>query len=188
MVFTDLNIEQSLAKYLADLFSAAGYKIYWWDTKQTVGSQSVQVTFVREFPEDPAYLVNSDQTNLTDSHIKVPALTIRSVSTPSADDGTRLGIGESIFDWEAEVRVEGFADNEKQWYEFTKLFQTWLMNPDVRVPVADYQADLTNTTPTINSQYMRFFDKDLRRTELDASFPVAARYFIGFAATARFIE
>jgi hypothetical protein len=186
MAFTDLNIEQSIAKYLADKFSAAGFQIYWWDTKQTVGSQPVQVTFMREIPEDAAYLVHQSETQ-TDNLIRVPAFTVKCLKSPKTNWEDRQGIGESLFAWTAEVRVEGFADNEKQQYDFMSYFKDWLMHPDIRVELADYHSDLSVANPVALPEFILFQDCDLRKAEL-LNVPDAARYFIQFAATARYIE
>lgn len=183
--FHDLNIEQSLASYLASKFVDEGLEVYWKNTQQTQGAGDDTVTFVRDFPEDPTYLVMPDQ-ELRDSTVRVPAITVRCTLPPSARETDAMGIGETVMDWRAELRVEAFAATERQWYNFRYYFSRWLANEQVRIPIADYAADL-EATPDADPQPLRIENPDLRPQEFNSDIE-AARYYIQFAATLRFAE
>lgn len=188
MVFTDLNLEQSVARYLANQFLAASYSVYWWDTKQTEGTGTT-ISFVRDIPADPVFLVRYSEPQ-QDHLIRVPCIAVTTPVSPKTDDTNRMGIGEQAFQWSAYCRVEAFADTEPQWYALTSLLQSWLMHPDVRISVANYQADLTNAVPTIVTEKIQFSETMLAKKELGKSvtMPEASRYYIAFSASAKFVE
>jgi hypothetical protein len=185
--FTTLNLEQSLARFLADAFLSRSYQVYWRDTKQTEGTGSPTVTILRDFPDTPAYLVHQSETQ-EDHLVKVPAFAIQCFVDPWTTAFERLGVGESAFTWRAEVRIDGFADSELQWYALQKMFQE-VCNPDARITLRDYQADLTIATPPTAVDYVELDNISIRRLELGGpDQPSAARYYINVSATARYPE
>lgn len=186
MKFTSLNIEQNIARYVADNFKAKGYDIYWWDTKRYEGSGSRVLTIVREFPEDPAYIVS--QSEPQENHlIRVPAFTVQSFRDPTARDVDRTGIGDLSFEWSAGIRVDGFAGSEKEYYDFAAWFREWF-NPNTRIPLRDYHVDLTNPAPPIEFEPITVEDVDIFRSESREATPAATRYYVAMTAIAKFIE
>jgi hypothetical protein len=187
-IFSDLNIEQSIVEYLADKFTQDGYSVYYWDTKQLVGDASEQVTFIRNIPEDPAYIVGPSAPQ-QDHTVRTPFLTVYCSQSPRATQRDRMGIGEKIFDRRADVRIECFASNELEWYTITSLFVDWLNDPDVEIEIRDYQEDLKDVPSDPYTEVIRLEETLLRKVETDSKLvPVAARYLIQFSATARCIE
>lgn len=185
-IFNSVNIEQSIVQYLATKFDSKNYSQYYYETKQLVGSETNRITFLRSIPEDPSYFVLPNQPQ--DDHlVRVPVVCVRVAGGPSTEDADRMGIGESAFDWKAEVRIECLAASELQWYTFEAWFHDWLLHPDIRIDVYDYLADLTSSSPDLSGEVIRLQDIDFKRIEL-SNVPVAARYYTAIAATARYIE
>lgn len=183
-ILTQLNLEQSIARYLADSFKTAGYNILWKDTGQTesVGGEYT-VTFARRFPEVSADFANHGQAS-GPSVINVPAFTVF-CDVPSTGPQDRQGIGESVFEWQASVTVDGFADDELQWYKFKTLFAQWF-HPDVYVALYDYESDLSDATPTAADGYIQFIDASVLDSELVDK--PAVRYYLNIGSTALFVE
>src|SRR5512140_1773583 len=104
MIFTDLNIEQSIAKYLAGLFTTKGFRIYWWDTKvlEAGGDNAQIMTVVREYPKDQALIV-SQSVPQTDNVVRTPAVCVTVEHSPYTSNKDLMGIGEQAFDWSAEL-------------------------------------------------------------------------------------
>jgi hypothetical protein len=194
MLFTEINIEQSLAKYLSEKFAAEDYRTHWWDTNVTSGEGSKQITIIRNIPEDPAYLVlpQTQQAaplpEVQQRLVPVPLLSATVGSSPKTELSRRMGIGEGVFEWLAEVRIEGFASSELEWYRLLAWFKVWLMHPDTRIEVRDYERDLTDPDPDPTGEYLWFRDCDLVKQELPTGLPDAARYYVQFGASARFID
>lgn len=185
MVLTSLNIEQSVAKYLADKFKDQGYNILWFDSGQveSVGG-SETITLVRDFPDDITHMAPQDgQTG--PSIVNVPAFSVYT-TVPNTDKSRRQGIGEGVFEWQADVRIDGFTDTELQWYRFSSWFQTWFGNPDVMVDLYDYESDIDSATPTLADEKLQFAETTISRRELDAR--PAVRFYLNIAATLLFIE
>lgn len=187
-VFTRVNIEQSFSRYLADKFIEAEYAVYWFNSKQTEGvATNGTVTLLRDFPENPAYLVGPSETQ-EDHLIKVPALSIRS-KPKTTQASERQGIGESLFDWASEVRIDGFAATEEQWYTFSNLFSDWF-TPDTLIELRDYQSYMyLADTPPVEDDQIRLENIMIDIDEAKGnSIPSAARYYIWIGTTARFVE
>lgn len=184
-VWTPLNLEQSLARYLADQLKSEGYDIKWYDTGQleSVGGD-ITMTILREFPEEPKNFAR--QNGPTGAGIiNVPAFSVFA-SSPSTRNSERMGIGESAFQWQMDARVDGFVDTELQWYGFAKLFKEWFGHPDIRVSLRDYESDLTNPNPVECAEKVQFIDADIFRRELQEQ--PAVRYYLNVTMTALFIE
>ena len=184
-LLTPLNLEQSIARYLADQFKAAGYNVYWKDTGQTEDvSGSYTVTLLKKFPEEAANFANHGE-SAGPTAINVPAFVVY-CDVPQTDPSTRQGIGEGVFEWEAGVTVDGFADDELQWYIFKGLFKDWFGDPDVYVTLYDYQSDLTNPSPTAADGKIQFVNTSILDTELNER--PAVRYYLNINSTAIFVE
>lgn len=185
MNFTPLNIEQSLARYLADRFKEKGYNIKWFDSQQVedVGGAKT-VTLVKDFPAEATNLASHDGQKGANI-INVPAFSV--FATPAVTEmRARQGIGESLFQWQATIRIDGFADTELEWYHFSGYFSEWFGNPDTTVTLYDYDADLTSNTPTALDQRIQFVETDIGRVELDER--PAVRFYINMSITAIFVE
>lgn len=182
--FTPLNIEQSVAKFFADKLILEGYQIYWKDTKQTEGVASDTVTILRQFPEEAAAFALPDVTQEA-GIVKVPAFSVFA-NLPSTNETKRMGLGESIFEWDIGLRIDGFLDTELRWYQFAGLFQGWFGNPDTRITIYDWEADLNNASPPALTPYLQLDSTDIVRQEL-AGLP-AARYYLSVNTNAKFIE
>jgi hypothetical protein len=181
--FTPLNVEQSIAKYLADQFQTEGHQIYWHDTEQTEGSGSTEITLLRSFPLDPTLLVGQGTTREV-GMIKVPAFAIF-MDRPETKEQDRMGIGESVFDWASSVRIDGFVDTEYEWYVYQNLLKDWF-HIDTRIDLYDYQADINNASPALGSSTLGLTSTQVFRRELD--FTNAARYYLFLSTTATYIE
>ena len=187
-VFTRVNIEQSVSRYLADKFIEAEYAVYWFNSKQTEGlATNGTVTLLRDFPENPAYLVGPNETQ-EDHLIKVPAFAIRA-KPKNTSASERQGIGENVFEWSSEIRIDGFTATEEQWYKFSTLFSEWF-NPDTRIELRDYQAYMyLSDVPPVEDDHIRLDNIMIDIDEAKGnSIPSAARYYIWIAATAKFVE
>lgn len=184
-VFTELNLEQSVARYFADKLIDQGYSVHWHSTKQTEGV-GLAVTIIREFPKDPTYLVLPDQP--ADSNkVRIPAFTI-TAANPKTEARKRLGLGESIFEWTAELRLYGLVDTEQRQYAFVRLLKDWFGHPDIRVDLLDQEADLQNPNPPVQEEKIQFTNVDIYREKLSLELPAATHYYVQLAATAQFIE
>jgi len=181
--FTPMNVEQSIAKYVADKFKLAGYKIYWRDTGQREGTGAVEVTILRDFPTTANLLVQQDAP-LLPGQIRAPAFAVIA-NSPTTGPASRLGIGESIFEWNINVRIDGFADTELQWYKFQTMFKEWF-HPDVRLDLLDQEANINTASPTIATQKMHLGFTQVFRRELE--YDNAARYYLFIGSIATFIE
>jgi hypothetical protein len=181
--FTPLNVEQSVAKYLSTQFQGLGNKIYWHDTEQTEGSGSVEVTLLRTFPTDPTLLVSQSTTREV-GMIKVPAFAIF-MDRPETGEADRMGIGESLFEWSASIRIDGFVDSELEWYKYHNLFKDWF-HIDVRIDLYDYEADINSTDPSLAPNKLHLNSTQVFRRELD--YTNAARYYIFLSTTVTYIE
>lgn len=181
--FTTLNIEQSVAKYLSDQFQTEGYKIYWHDTGQSEGSGDTELTLLRSFPREASLIVHQDATREV-GMIKSPAFATYA-DRPSTNDYGRIGIGEGLFEWQAGVRVDGFADTEYEWYLLQNFLKDWF-HPDIRVDLYDYQADINSASPDLVEHKLFFESTQVFRREL--GFTGAARYYVFLSTTATFIE
>lgn len=184
-VFTELNLEQSIARYFANKLLAEGYSVYWHETKRLEGVGPA-VTILREFPRDPTYLILPDQP-LDSQKIRLPAFTI-TAANPKTDVSRRLGVGESIFEWTAEIRLYGLVDSEQRWYEFSKHFKHWFGHPDIRVDLLNQEADLTNPNPPIATEKIQFTNVDVYRDKLSIELPTTIHYYVQLAALATFVE
>ena len=181
--FTSMNVEQSVAKFLADLFVTAGYKIYWKDTGQTQGTGSTVITLLRDFPPSANLLIKQSSV-LAPGEIKVPAFAI-SAGSPTTSYAERMGIGETIFRRTMNIRIDGFVDTEMQWYKFETLFTTWF-NPDIRISLYDQETNINNPAPTAATQKIHLEYTQVFRRELD--YDTAARYYLLVGSLATFIE
>jgi len=182
-IFTPLNIEQSIAKYLATKFIEAGYKIYWYDTGQQEGTGSVIVTLLRDFPPNATALVRQSATPAA-GQVRVPAFSIVA-NAPGTTSAQRMGIGEAAFEWSAMLRLDGFADTELQWYKFHNMFKDWF-GPDTYITLYDQESDINSDDPTAAEQKIHLLVTQTNRMELD--YDSAARYYIMLVSTATFIE
>jgi hypothetical protein len=184
-MYSPLNIQASIAKYLAERFQEEDYRVFWFDTKVEEGVGDRTVTLVRRFPNDAKAFARQDSTNTSPSIIKVPAFTVYQ-NTPSTSDERRLGIGESKFFWNWEIGIDGFADNEFEWYKIQGLFRKWFGNPDTMITVFDYEADLSDPDPDPLDEQLRFINMSLTNQELDDN-PVI-KYYLNTLCTAEFVE
>lgn len=185
MNLTPLNIEQSLARYLADKFKAIGFNIKWFDTQQFESvSGTKTITIVKNFPNESTNIASHDGPSGA-SIINVPAFSVVS-SPPQTTETERMGLGESVFEWRVDIRIDGFADTELEWYQFAGYFVEWFGNPDVRVSLYDYQSDLSSTTPTECDEKIQFTNTDVGKTELDER--PAVRFYLNMSTTALFVE
>lgn len=185
MILTPLNIEQSLARYLADQFKTEGFNIKWFDSNQTENIGGVKtVTLIKEFPAEATNMARHDGP-FGANIINVPAFSVFS-NVPSTDATQRMGIGESLFEWQAQVRIDGFADTELEWYTFAGYFQQWFGNPDIRIDLRDYQSDLTSSSPIVTEEKIQFLNSDISKTELDER--PAVRFYLNLITTAVFVE
>lgn len=183
--YTPLNLEQSVARYLSEKFIEEDYGIYWYDTKQTVVGSGTQVSILRKFPPKSNSFARQDSTISSPGLIKVPAFTIF-VNGVKTDEGQRLGIGETVFTWTASARIDGFADNELEWYKIRGWFSDWFGNPDSRTTVYDYQADINSDAPDALGYQIQYRNTDVLGDELDET--PAVRYYINCSATLEFVE
>lgn len=184
--YTKLNLEQSIAKYLADQFVALGYSVYWRDSKQTQGTGERVVTLVRSFPVEQTAFVGQASETTSEGHIKVPAFSV-AVELGSTRPQDRMGLGESVFEWSAGARIDGFADNEFEWYKLSSSFRNWFGSPDIRVPVYDYESDLTNESPS-ELEHPIMFGSALFFTDKNPALQPPVRYYLNCQATINFIE
>lgn len=187
MAYTVTNIQQSIARYLADRFKEKNYSVFWFNTKQTevVGGSDKTVTLVRAFPNDAKTFVRVDSPQKGPSTITVPAFTVYVSDDPRATPQNRMGLGESSFLWTAEIGIDGFADNELEWYTIRGWFKDWFY-PDVRVTVYDYDEDLTDNNPEALPEPIQFTFSTTRGQILDDT--PAVRYYIHCLTTAEFAE
>lgn len=183
MQYIPLNLEQSIAKYLSDQFQSVGYSVYWFDTKQTEGS-GTQVTIARRLPGQQASYARQSTSVVSPGIIKLPAFTVF-VNDQKTDATKRLGLGDSEFIRNATVRVDGFADNELEWYKIRGWFSAWF-GVDVRTTVYDYQADINDPNPSELNYQLQYLDTDVFGDELDNT--PAARYYINMQSTLEFVE
>lgn len=184
-LLTPLNLEQSIARYLADQFKAEGYNIYWRDTGQTESvSGSYTVTLTKQFPTEATNFANHGE-SAGPTVVNVPAFAVY-CDVPQTDPSTRQGIGEGVFEWEADINIDGFADDELQWYIFKGLFKDWFGNPDVYVTLYDYQSDLSDPNPSAADGWIQFINGNVLDSELSER--PAVRYYLNINATALFVE
>jgi len=181
--FTSLNVEQSVASYLSTQFQAVGYKIYWHDTEQTVGSGSVELTLLRNFPPEQNLLIKAASTRLPGT-VKVPAFSVYA-NPPTTSRRNRMGLGEELFTWTIPVRIDGFAHTEYQWYVMQNLLKDWF-TPDTRITLYDFQADINSDSPEELTQKLEFDNTVVLRNELN--YVDASRYYLILNTTATFIE
>jgi hypothetical protein len=181
--FSAINVEQSIARYLADNFQDLGYAIRWWNTRKTEGTGNT-VTFIRKFPNVSTDFVNQASNKTSPTLIKVPAFTVFA-NSPRTSGEDRLGIGERLFDWTTQVRIDGFADNELEWYQFHGWFADWMGDPDVEVTLYDFESDLENDNPAPLDATLSFENVDVLRDEIFEQ--PAVRYYISVSFTAKYI-
>lgn len=182
MDYTPLNLEQSLARYLADKFKSVGYSVYWHDTKQTEGT-GTKVTIVRKFPPQATQFVKQSSTQASPGAIKVPAFSMWVQNPKQVADG-RMGLGDSEFLWNANARIDGFADTELEWYKIRGWFRDWF-GVDVRTSVYNYQANINSTSPSELNYQMQYLNTDINGEELDET--PAVRYYINCLTTLEFV-
>ena len=182
-VFTPLNVEHSISRYLANKFLAEGYSVYWQDTGQVEGTGSVEVTLIREFPPTATLLISQKSTRKP-GQVKVPAFSVMA-NAPSVPKVKRMGIGEGVFERTMVMRIDGFADTELQWYQLQTDFVEWF-GPDVRITLYDQQKDITVPNPVAEIQTMGFELTQVIRRELE--YDNAARYYLFVSTMATFIE
>lgn len=180
--FTPLNVEQSVARHLADKFIADSKSIYWQDSETTEGAGD-EVTLLREFPPEPSLLIKSTSSRVPGT-VKVPAFTVVA-NAPTTSEAQRIGIGESLFEWTLLCRIEGFAEDELQWYLLHNQLKDWF-NPDTRISLYDYQADINSESPALVEQRMHLNGIQVVRRELN--FDNAARYYLALNTNVTFIE
>lgn len=184
-MWTLLNLEQSVARYLADQLKSDGFNIKWVDTHRIESvSGAITVSILREFPEEVKNFAKQDGPS-SPGIVNTPAFSVYAAS-PSTSASTRQGIGEGVFEWQMALRIDGFVDDEWQWYQFATRLKNWFSHPDIRISLYDYEADLTSNSPTLSDQTVMLVGTDIARIELIEQ--PAARYYLNVTTTAVFVE
>jgi hypothetical protein len=145
MRYSTDNLLIAVQRDFADRLRANGYDLRWHTTQEVeartaVGSAKDIVTFVPEFPPNPAHLIRSaglnDGSTPQEGEILVPAFAISMPQLPRKIK--RAGLGDSTFERWRTVFITGFAYDEFQQREFTDILYEWLEVGDTRLTVTDY--------------------------------------------------
>lgn len=193
MKFTTNNVQTSLTLDLAAFLRGKGFDVRWHATGDTEGQTAGlvgakdTVTFVPDFPENPAFIVrkqglNGDSTGAEE--VVVPAVTVQALHTPT-EIGI-IGLGHPERDWEREIRVEAIAADAFQHRELADLLHEWLLGTTGKAfTIYDYDAD--PGTPVALDEQMRVVSAYVRRTMLPHEVE-AVRPYINATAVLAYIE
>jgi hypothetical protein len=186
MRYSTESLTVSLTVALSDFLRSRGYDIYWVATQttdvNTLGSLKATVTIVPEFPANPATIVRLKSDSAGNSEIVVPAMSLQIVGPPKRI--SILGLGHADYEWERELRVDGFASDEFQQMALMDLFHDWLSSEeDKALPVSDY-SDPANPV-VLDPVHVTYAEPD--RLELYQGND-AVRYYVRLTATVRYIE
>lgn len=183
--YSEINLEQSVARYLADRFLQEGYKVHWFNSRTDEGTGTRTVTITRNLPEEANTYVRQSGTVDSPASIRLPVFTVyANLTKTSAKD--RLGIGESNFFWKTNIGIDGFADDEQEWYKIRSLFRRWFGNPDERVNVYDFEQDFNDNNPELLDDPIQFLTADIVGRNFDEA--GNNKYYINCMTTAEFVE
>lgn len=182
---TDLNLTTSVARYLAEKFTGAGWAIYWQATDVMSGTATNgEVTLVPEFPSEPSMLVLPPRDARTSTEVLLPAFSVQLISEPS--EVSRAGLGQDLFEQFASFAIEGFAVNQEQHMAFATVFRNWFRE-DTRLLIYDYENDPVDPS-LIDVDVIverRLVD---RLYTLDQNAPRQLRYFLSTQVDVSFFD
>jgi len=169
--YTTENLTTSLAVYLANNFTQAGWAIYWQATDVLSGTATMgEVTLVPEFPNDPNVLTLDSGTRTADK-VFVPAFSVR-IEEPV--EMARAGLGEDLFETRTMGVIEGYAKNEAQHLAFATMLRNWFRE-GYNLPVYNYTADPAN--PPVIDGAVVFENRVIDRVKF-VDLPRPVKYYI----------
>ena len=188
MQYSQINVGLSVYRHIADQLLAAGYDVHWFadgsTETQTAGLPSAlaTITLVDAVPANPTSIVRLTEGMTAQAHeIPVPAFAIE---VGRRRQLRRLGLGDSTFEWERPVRIEGFCDTPIQHRVLPDLFEDWLKGQDTRLPAWDFVANGANP-PRLEDFIVQF--TDVGTQELTAG-DEATRYYVQIMTFLRYFE
>jgi len=139
--YTDLNLQTSVAIWLANSFTSANWKVYWQMTQVMSGTGSIgEVTIVPDFPNEPSIIVLPPRVRNT-TEILLPALAISIFREPFME--ARAGLGEDLFRQSMTARIDGYTVDQVQHMVFATMFRNWFRDGYL-VGVYDFESNPTN--------------------------------------------
>lgn len=186
MIYSTSNLTLSFYRQFAEMLQEAGYNITWYASKETeytsVDPAKGTITLVPEFPANATQIVRLITGSPGEQEVVIPAFALQVPDGPRKI--ARLGLGDSTFEREREIRIDGFATDSYEHRELTDLLYDWLQGGDKRLDVWDYGQDMSNP-PLLDP--VQVWYADVARQELTQG-DEGHRYYINLVGSVRYFE